>query len=137
MIRLTSRSIRHYRIHGWSTADMEYLEANADLVETDENWSMAKATAPDGVVWLYPTSPGNEFPLSLWKRIKWYIDNNANVVIPMSRNQENVARVAKKYNGYLDDNLYMFGDALQDVRILKEANRWSHSLLSLEHTKPL
>lgn len=119
MSRISDKSRHFYKYHGWSDNDIDYLITHAHHIEEDEHWVMGVAHAPDNVIWLYPTSPTNVFPLSLWKRIKWYIENNDNVVIPMDQNTEAVISGAKRYNGYLVDNAYMFGDELKNVKSIK------------------
>ena len=137
MPQITSRARYYFGLHGWSEADIDYLEENADSIEDKDGWAMGVATAPDGVVWLYPTSPDNIFPVSLWKRIRWYIQNNSNVVIPMSVDQEKVSDLASRYNGYLVSNLFMFGDELKGLQGYSGEKRWSHSRMGESETKTI
>lgn len=128
MPRISEKGRDFYHKHGWNDKDIDYLMTNADEFEEGEQWIMGIARASDGVVWLYPTSPGNIFPVSLWKRIKWYIENNDNVVIPISTNLDKVMKAAKRYNGYLNDNLYMFGEQLKGVKLYDGAKKWMHEV---------
>ena len=124
-LQISDRGVRFYREHGWTDADIAYLAANAERIEEDNKWVMGIGVAPDGVIWLYPAATGNIFPLSLWKRIKHYITNNPNVVIPMSMNTHLVEEAAKRYNGYLQDNLYMFGEQLRGAKLPKKGEmKW-------------
>ena len=124
MLQITGNAHRLFSTHGWSDDDISYLLENADDIEMTEAWAIGVAVAPDGVVWLYPVAGVNDFPLSLWKRIKWYIQNNDNVVIPMNKNMDKVANAAKAYNGFLSDNYYMFGEELQGLKLHEGGKRW-------------
>ena len=134
MLDISIHGRHYYQVHGWTDEDIDFLLANGELIEEGERWVMGVGKAEDGVIWLYPTSPGNVFPLTLWKRIKWYIENNESVVIPMDKNMKRVSNAAKRYNGYLQDNLYMFGNELAKLKIVEGGQKWSHSTSSPERT---
>ena len=124
MVELTDRAKYYYGVHGWSDSDIQYLVDNCDEILDHDGWAMGVATDPNGVKWLYPTSPGNVFPVSLWKKIKWYIENSPGVIIPQDSNLEKVAKAAKRYNGYLSNNLWLFGEELHNLIEFKGENRW-------------
>ena len=126
MQKITDKAYHYYSNHGWSDADIEYIKENATIIES-EKWVMAVGLASDGVVWLYPVSSNDVFPVSLWKEIRNIILTVPNVVIPMQRNMGLVANAAKRYNGYLNDNLFMFGDELKGVQFPKEGARRCHN----------
>ncbi len=115
-----------YGLHGWSEADIDYLEENAHDIIEQNGWVMGVGIASDGTVWLYPTSKGNVFPLSLWKEIKWFIEHHDSVVIPMDRNMDRVSNAAKRWNGYLVDNLWLFGDELKGIQTINRKKMSSH-----------
>jgi len=123
MLELTEHTKSLYRAHGWSQSDIEYVMENCSEVETADNWAILYGRPSDGVVWIYPVSSSNTFPVSLWKRVKEIIQENDNVVIPMNKNMDLVSRAAKKYNGYLNDNLYMFGDDMKKAQCVKGSKR--------------
>ncbi len=124
MVVLSSNVRRIYSRHGWSDDDIQYLAANADEVLQHSDWALGIATAPDGVVWIYPASAMDTYPLSLWKAIKGLIESNDNVVIPMSRNVEKVTKAAKRYNGYLANNMFLFGEELAGLQEYLGGKRW-------------
>jgi len=119
MPKVSDKGKKFYMAHGWTEHDIAYIEREAEIIEEGERWVMGIVVAPDGVKWLFPTSPGNMFPKTLWERIKYYIKHNNNIIIPMNQNFDLVEKAAKRYNGYLNDNLYMFGDELKGIQINK------------------
>ena len=124
MLALPQRAKYIYSIHGWSDKDIGYIETNGEYFHDGPGWALTGATAPDGVIWLFPVSQDDIFPLSLWKLIKDYILNNESVVIPMNKNMDKVLDGAKRYNGYLQDNMFIFGDALAGMKFYEGENRW-------------
>ena len=113
-----------YSVHGWSDSDIAYAEEHCTMLDHGTNWAICGAFASDGVLWLYPASANDIFPLAQWKKIRKYITTFDNVVIPMDRNQDKVMRVAKKYNGYLQDNMFLFGDQLKGLQYYEGNNKW-------------
>lgn len=132
-MQLSARLKRNYHVHGWTEEDIQYLADNATKIHDHKDWSMAEVLLSDGTMWLYPTSQNNNFPLSLWKEIAKYILENPKVIIPMNRNQKLVASAAKRWNGYLCDNLlYLFGDELKGLHIYEGGKRWSNLKTTLK-----
>jgi len=127
MLQIPSRAKKCFMNHGWTESDVQYLADHGERIHEDDGWAMGMATAPDGVVWLYPAAQNNVFPLSLWKLIRQYILDNEHVVIPMNKNHDKVMNAAKRYNGHLQDNLFLFGDKLKGIRLYEGGKRWSHS----------
>jgi hypothetical protein len=101
--------------HGWTSADIERISSLAAEVMTGRDYVMFTVYAVDGVTWLYPASRLNVFPLSLWRKIRSIIETGAPVVIPMDKNLDKVENAAKRYNGHLVDNMWLFGDMLAGV----------------------
>jgi len=138
MVQITGETAYLFGNHGWNDIDIQYIKENADHIYQNTQWAMPVVIAPDGALWLYPVARGNVFPLGLWKKIKEYIENNDSVVIPMSKNQDKVAEAAKRYNGYLIDNvLYAFGDKFVGLNLYEGDKKWSHSKPSIEDLKRL
>ena len=119
MVQITKRARYYFDKHGWTDEDVDYIKEHAFDIYDEDGWAMPKVRGPDGDLWLYPVSEARDFPISLWKKIKGYIEIE-NVVIPISRNQEKVRRGAARYNGYLMDNLYLFGDKFNKFKELKD-----------------
>lgn len=124
MLALTPASKNTYRTHGWSDYDIKFVEENCTILNYGNDWVLTAAVASDGVLWIYPASANDKFPVSLWKLIKEYIVEYGNVVIPMSKNMDKVDATAKRYNGYLLDNMYLFGDELKGLQFYEGKNRW-------------
>ena len=120
MVQITKRSQYFFEKHGWTEADIEYIRTTAYDIYDKDGWAMPKVRGPDGDLWLYPVSESGIFPLSLWKKIREYIEIEPAVVIPMSRNTDKVRVGAARYNGYLLDNLYLFGDKFENFKELKD-----------------
>ena len=120
MVQITNRAQYFFEKHGWTEADLEYITENAFDIHDEDGWAMPMVRGPDGDLWLYPVSESDTFPISLWKKIKKYIEDEPAVVIPMSRNTDKVRVGAARYNGYLLDNLYLFGDKFNKYKELKD-----------------
>ena len=73
MVEITKRARYFYEKHGWTDEDIAYAVENSFKLHDEDGWAMFAARAPDGVVWLYPTSQANTFPKTLWREIKRYI----------------------------------------------------------------
>ena len=123
-VTLTTEERYSYSTHGWSDTDMTFIEDNAQVVHSGRGWVLSTALAPDGVLWVYPASNNNVFPISLWKLIRDLILAYPAVVIPMDQNQDAMTSAAKRYNGYLQDNLFMFGDKLKGVKLHSGGKKW-------------
>jgi len=124
MPQITSRARYYFGLHGWPESDITYLEENADSIEDHDGWAMAKARASDGVLWLYPASEADTYPLSLWREIARLIKSEDNVIIPMNKNMDKVANATKRYNGYLLDNVLLFGDELKGLKEFPGESIW-------------
>jgi len=122
---ITSRARYYFGLHGWPESDIDYVEENADEIFDEDGWAMAVGHDLGGTTWLFPVSESDTFPLSLWKKIKWFIENDSSVIIPMSKNMDKVEDGAKRYNGFLMDNLYVFGDELKGLKKFKGGPVWS------------
>ena len=113
---ITSRAMYYFGTHGWSESDIDYAVEHSTYIIDKDAYCIIGTIGPDGVHWLYPVSASNTWPLSLWKAVKKIILEEDNVVIPMNKNTDKVKQGAKRYNGYLLDNLYMFGEELKGIK---------------------
>jgi len=116
MQEITSRARYLFSEHGWSDEDIDRAVKESSYIIDNRDYCIIGTLGPDGVHWLYPVSSGNKWCLSLWKEVKRIILAEDNVVIPMNKNMEKVKRTAQRYNGYLLDNLYLFGDELKGIK---------------------
>lgn len=137
-VKITPRAEHHFRLHGWSDEDIDYIRNNANGIHDEDAWAMPYVYVDSDTVWLYPVSESDVFPKSLWKKIREYLQTNQNVVVPMSRNHDSVSKAAKRYNGYLQDNLlYIFRNELPNIKLCDgddkcSVSRNTHELTMLQ-----
>ena len=97
-----------YVRHGWSRNDVQHLADNAFEVIEDDRWAIGFIQDDEGMVWMFPVSRVNDFPLSLWKEVKKAIAKYPALTIPMQKNMDKLLVGASRYNGYLHDNMFTF-----------------------------